>query len=114
MIPEGADAVVMVENTQTTGPEEIEVRKPVAPGENVIMPGEDIHAGDPILPAGSILRPQDIGGLLAVGIDRIQVWRRPRVAIFATGDEVIEPGQMTTIGQVRDVNQHTVATMVAR
>jgi molybdopterin molybdotransferase len=114
MIPDGADAVVMIEYTQLTGEAEVEVRRPAAPGENVIQPGEDITPGDLILPAGSILRPQDIGGLLAVGIAHIPARRRPRVAIFATGDEVIEPHLPTQPGQVRDVNAYTVSALVAR
>lgn len=112
MIPEGADAVVMVENTQTSRDGEVEVRRPAAPGENVIMPGEDIQQGEPILQAGSILRAQDVGGLLAVGIAEVDVCRKPRVAIFATGDEVIEPQESTQPGQVRDVNSYFVAAMV--
>jgi len=112
MIPEGADAAVMIENTQISAQDEIEVRRPAAPGENLIQPGEDIQPGDPILSAGSILRAQDIGGLLAVGIATISVRRRPRVAIFATGDEVIEPQEATGPGQVRDVNSYAVAVLV--
>jgi molybdopterin molybdotransferase len=113
MVPDGADAVVMIENTQRND-DEIEVRRPVASGENVIQIGEDINEGDPILKAGSILRAQDIGGLLAVGIAEIPVRRKPRVAIFATGDEVIEPHLSTQPGQIRDVNSTTVAAMVER
>jgi len=112
MIPDGADAAVMIENTQVSAQDEIEVRRPAAPGENVIQPGEDIRPGDPILSAGSILRAQDMGGLLAVGIATINVRRKPRVAIFATGDEVIEPQEATGPGQVRDVNSYFVAAMV--
>jgi molybdopterin molybdotransferase len=111
MIPEGADAVVMIETTQESTPGEIEVRRAVASGENVIQPGEDIQPGDSILPAGHILRPQDIGGLLAVGITEIEVVRRPRVAIYATGDEVIEPQYATQPGQVRDINGYTIAAL---
>lgn len=111
MIPDSADAVVMIENTQLVGQEEIEVRRPVAPGENTIQIGEDIAPGDPILASGHILRSQDIGGLLAVGIDRVTVARRPRVAVFATGDEVIEPHRPTQPGQVRDINSYTVSAL---
>jgi molybdopterin molybdotransferase len=110
-VPPGADAVVMIENTQASGPDEIEVRRPVAEGENVILPGEDIHTGDLILPAGHILREQDLGGLAAVGITQVTVARRPRVVIFATGDEVIPPDQPTRPGQVRDINSLTVAAL---
>ncbi len=110
-VPDGADAVVMVENTLVTGEDEVEVRRPAAPGENVIQPGEDIEAGDLILPAGHRLREQDIGGLMAVGATRVEVVRRPRVAVFATGDEVIPPEKPTTPGQVRDINSYTVAAL---
>lgn len=114
MLPESASAVVMIENTQKTGDAEVEIRRPAADGENVINVGEDIAPGDPILPAGHVIRAQDMGGLLAVGITSISVIRRPRVAIFATGDEVIEPYQMTQPGQVRDINSYTVEAMVTR
>lgn len=110
-IPDGADAVVMIEVTERTGEREVEVRKPVASGENVILPGEDINAGDVILPAGHVLRVQDIGGLMAVGITEVTVARRPRVAVFATGDEVVPPEEQTRPGQVRDINSHTVSML---
>lgn len=112
MIPEGADAVVMIENTHLTGENEVEIRKPAAPGENVIAIGEDICQGEIVVPGGHRLRPQDIGGLLAVGITEVTVARQPRVAIFATGDEVVPPDQPTRIGQVRDINSHTIAALV--
>ena len=114
MVPEGADAVVMVENTQRAKEDEVEILGRVAPGENVIQVGEDIAQGDLILPAGHRLRAQDVGGLLAVGITRLRVARQPRVAIFATGDEVIPPDQSTRPGQVRDINSYTVAALVER
>lgn len=110
-IPEGADAVVMIEHTARSADDEVEVRRAAAPGENVIQPGEDIQPGDLILPAGHRLREQDIGGLMAVGITTVAVVRRPRVAIFATGDEVIPPGQPTQPGQVRDINSYTIAAL---
>ena len=113
MIPDGADAVVMVEYTQYEG-DEVEMRKPVADGENVIQIGEDISPGDSILPAGHIIRGQDMGGLFAVGITEVSVRRRPRVAIFATGDEVIPPSEATEPGQVRDINSYTSAALVAQ
>ena len=77
-VPPGADAVVMIEDTNRTGEDEVEVRKPVAEGENVIQPGEDIDEG--VNPAcGHRLREQDIGGLMAVGCTEVKVARRPRV-----------------------------------
>lgn len=112
MLPESASAAVMIEVTQLTGGDEVEIRRPVADGENVIEVGEDIRPGDPILPAGHVIRAQDIGGLLAVGITQVTVARQPRVAIFATGDEVIPPDRMTQPGQVRDINSYTVEALV--
>jgi len=112
MIPEGASAVVMIENTQKTGDAEVEVRKPVAEGENVINVGEDIQPGDLILRAGHVIRAQDMGGLLAVGITGIRMARQPRVAIYASGDEVIPPAFATEPGQVRDINSYNVDTLV--
>ncbi|NLH07026.1 MAG: molybdopterin molybdenumtransferase MoeA [Chloroflexi bacterium] len=110
-VPPGADAVVMIEDTNRTGEDEVEVRKPVAEGENVIQPGEDIDEGELILPAGHRLREQDIGGLMAVGCTEVKVARRPRVYVFATGDEVIPPHEATKPGQVRDINSYTVAAL---
>jgi len=112
MIPPGADAVVMVERTQKLDDQDIEVLRPVAVGENVIHVGEDIREGDEILPAGHLLRPQDLGGLLAVGLTEIQVARRPRVALITTGDEVIPPSQPLGPGQVRDINTFTLSGLI--
>jgi len=110
-VPDGADAVVMIENTNRTGEQEVEVRRPVAEGENVIQPGEDINTGDLILPQDHRLREQDIGGLMAVGITQVRVARRPRVVVFATGDEVIPPAEQTQPGQVRDINSYTISAL---
>jgi molybdopterin molybdotransferase len=112
MLAEGADAVVMVEQTQEVGPGAIEVLRPVAPGENVVQPGEDIRQGDLLLPRGRRLRAQDIGGLMALGVTQAAVARRPRVAIVSTGDEVVPPTAMPGPGQVRDINSYTVAALV--
>jgi molybdopterin molybdotransferase len=86
----------------------------VAVGENIINVGEDILKGDEILPTGYLLRPQDIGGLLAVGLTEVVVSRRPRVALLATGDEVIPPSQPLGPGQVRDINTYTLSGLVQR
>jgi molybdopterin molybdotransferase len=114
MIPPGADAVVMVERTQKLDAANIEVLKPVAPGENIINVGEDVKEGEVLLGPGRTLRPQDLGGLMALGITRVSVAARPRVAIVSTGDEVVAPDQAPQPGQVRDVNTTTVAGLVMR
>lgn len=114
MVPTGATGVVMVENTQPVDAAAIEVLRPIAEGENVIQIGEDIRQGDPILSPGHTLRPQDIGGLLALGIAEIAVAEAPRVGIISTGDEVVPPDQLTQPGQVRDVNSYTLAALTRR
>jgi molybdopterin molybdotransferase len=114
MLPPGADAVVMVELTQEVGADTIEALRPVAPGENVVQVGEDIRAGQPILPRGHTLRPQDLGGLVALGITEVAIARRLTVGIISGGDEVVEPEQMPGPGQVRDINSYTLAALVRR
>jgi molybdopterin molybdotransferase len=114
MLPPGADAVVMIEVTQASREDEIEILKPVAPGENVLRVGDDIAEGAEMLPAGHWLRAQDLGGLAALGLTRLRVARRPRVALVATGDEVVPPEAEARPGQVRDVNSYSVAGQIAR
>jgi molybdopterin molybdotransferase len=111
-LPEGADAVVMIEHTHRVGEDQIEILRPVAVGENVIQIGEDVEAGDLIFRAGHRLRAADIGALMAVGISEVAVSRRPHVAIFATGDEVIPPDATPSPGQIRDINSTMVAGLV--
>jgi molybdopterin molybdotransferase len=112
MLPEGADAVVMLEYTQQARPGEIEVLRAAAPGENVLFAGEDVDSGQEILPAGKPLRPAEIGGLMALGLTHVPVSARPRVAILSSGDEVIPPEQTPMPGQVRDINSYTLSALV--
>jgi len=114
MLPAGADAVVMVEVTQKTQGSEIEILKAVAPGENILRVGDDVTQGTQLLPAGQVLRPQDLGGLSALGLTQISVARRPRVALLATGDEIVAPEVEAQPGQVRDVNSFSVAGQIAQ
>ena len=114
MLPGGADAVVMIERTQKTTENEIEVMRAVAPGENVLQVGEDVKPGDALFSIGHLLRPQDLGGLMALGITQLNVAKQPRVGILATGDEVIEPHDEPQPGQVRDVNTYSIGGIVER
>ncbi len=115
MVPDGADAVVMVEHTQPFSDVEIEVRRPAAPGENVLQIGEDVTAGALVLPAGRRILPQDVGALLALGITEVSVARRPRVHLFSTGDELVPPGvRALRPGQIRDINSGTIAALLER
>jgi molybdopterin molybdotransferase len=112
MLPAGADAVVMVEHTQNVRAGEVEILRAAAVGENVIKIGEDVTQGQEVLPAGVRLRPAEIGGLMALGITRLQVARQPRVGILSSGDEVISPEADLKPGQVRDVNAYTLSALV--
>jgi molybdopterin molybdotransferase len=112
MLPQGSDAVVMLENTQVAKPGEIEIYRAAAQGENVIRTGEDIQQGEIVIPGGKILNAADIGGVLALGITRIQVVRKPVVGIISTGDEIIPPEEDILPGQIRDINSYSLAALV--
>ncbi len=114
MLAHNADAVVMIERTQPADESSIEVLRPVAPGENVIQTGEDVHAGDILFSPGHPIRPQDIGGLLALGVTEIPVIRKPRVAIVSTGDELVPPSVQPPPGKIRDINTYTIAARVTQ
>ncbi|MBC7339349.1 MAG: molybdopterin molybdotransferase MoeA [Firmicutes bacterium] len=111
-LPEGADAVVMLEHTETPGDGTVAVMRPVSPGENLVRPGEDIREGQVVLPRGRVLRPPDLGVAAALGYTRLPVYARPRVAIISTGDELVPPGEKPGPGQVRDVNACALAAAV--
>ena len=113
VLPEGADAVVMVEHTQETMPGTIEVVRPVAPGEGLVRADEDARAGAELLPAGRRLRAQDVGLLAAAGATEVRVHARPRVAIVSTGDEIVPPGtEDLAIGQIRDATASALGALV--
>jgi molybdopterin molybdotransferase len=114
MIPDGADAVVMIEDTETVREGEIEVLKPAAVGQNVLLQGEDVKIGDTVMEAGTLIRPQEIGGLMALGVVDIKVARRPRVGILSTGDEIVAPEEELHAGQVRDINSFTLSALVSQ
>jgi molybdopterin molybdotransferase len=112
MIPQGANAVVMLENTQAIHNDEIEVHKAVAVGENILKEGEDVGPDDVVILAGTRLRPAEIGGLMALGITEVPVHERIQVGIISTGDEVVPPNAEPGPGQVRDVNTYTLKALV--
>jgi molybdopterin molybdotransferase len=114
VLPDGADAVVMVEHTQEAMPGTIEVTRPVAPGDGLVRADEDVAAGAPLVPAGRPLRAQDLGMLAAAGVTSVEVHERPRVAILSTGDEVVPPETPSLeVGQVRDATAVALAALVA-
>lgn len=115
VLPQGADAVVMIEYTQQAMADTIEVVRPVAPGDGVVRADEDAAAGAELVPAGRPLRAQDLGMLAAAGVTKVTVHARPRVAVFSTGDEVVPPDTATLRpGQVRDASAVALAAMVTQ
>ena len=121
MLPNGADAVVMLEYTQLVvgagsihAAKEIEIFRAVADGENIIGIGEDVAQGQLVQPKGSLVRPAEIGGLLALGVTSIRVTNKIRVGLISSGDEVINPDQAPRPGQVRDVNSYTLSALVEK
>ncbi len=114
MLPEGADAVVMIEYCAQLDSETLEVGRPVSPLENLIRPGDDFRAGARLLPAGHRLRPQDLGCLAGLGLAQVPVRRRPRVGLVSTGDEIVPIETRPGPGQVRDVNRHTLHAFCRR
>jgi molybdopterin molybdotransferase len=114
VLPEGADAVVMVEFTAATMPGCIEVTRPVAPGGGLVRADEDVATGATLVPAGRPLRAPDLGLLAAAGVTTVTAHARPRVAIISTGDEVVPPDTVElTAGQVRDATASALAGLVS-
>jgi len=107
-VPDGADAVVMVEHTERKD-KAVLVRASVSLGENVMKAGSDIRKGETVLKGGAMLSPYEIGVLAAVGSATVKVFRRPRVAIFSTGAEVVEPRKPLVEGKIYDINAHALS-----
>lgn len=111
MIPKGADAVVMVEDTETTG-DQVQIFKPIYPGGNVFPKGSDVKAGDLILKKKDLLTARKAGIIAAIGIDRATVYEQPKIAVIPTGYEIAELGAELQPGQVYDINSYTVANLI--
>ncbi|MEM3086202.1 MAG: molybdopterin-binding protein [Halobacteria archaeon] len=111
-MPEGADAVVMVEDTEAEG-EAVSVYSALHPGANVSPAGEDIRKGTRVLAAGTLLDPSRVGVLAALGVAEAEVYRKPAVAILPSGNEVVPPGRALGAGEIHDVNTYTLSTLVA-
>jgi molybdopterin molybdotransferase len=111
-LPDGADAVVMVEETTKAGDERVDVLASATSGQNIGRRGADITAGDRVIAGGDVLTPSRIGALAAIGCTAVEVFVKPRVAILSTGNEVVEPGQKLAPGQIFDVNRFTLGSVV--
>ena len=112
-VPAGANAVVMVEETEQGARDEVRIMMPVYPGQNVGRRGGDLTAGNIVMPAGTPLNPSRVGALAAAGAVDIEVHARPIVAILSTGNEVVEPGRPLGPAQIYDINRYTLSAIVS-
>ena len=111
-IPEGADAVVMQEECMAIDGGAVQIGVAVPPGANIRRRGEDITAGGEVVPAGTRLQPQHLGLAAAVGVAQLRVCRRPRVALFASGDELVMPGNPLSPGKIYNSNLFTATALL--
>jgi molybdopterin molybdotransferase len=111
-LPDGADAVVMVEDTTSTREDAVEIRKPAVLSQNIGRRGADITTGATVVVPGDFLTPGRIGALAAIGCRDVEVYARPRVGIVSTGNEVVPPGEPLPAGHIYDVNRFTLAAVV--
>ena len=118
-IPQGADAVVAVEDTDfhsrdagTEAPQEVQIFKPARTGDNRRPRGMDLRAGQVVLQQGRMLKPQDLGLLAMLGFARVPVFRKPRVALFSSGDELLDVDAPLAEGKIRDSNSYTIAALI--
>ena len=112
-MPEGADAVEMVEETESRSDGDVLVFAEIQPGQNVGARGADIQSGQVVVAAGETLNSSRIGSLAAIGVSTVDVYMRPRVAILSTGNEIVEPGQELKPGQIYDINRFTLSAVVS-
>lgn len=111
-MPRGSDAVVMVEYTEKVGEGKIEIHSSLTPGENVSQRGEDVKRGEKILSSGTLLHPQEIGIMAALGYKEISVVKKPKVSILSTGNELIDDEQNVGLGKIFDTNRPILFAMV--
>jgi molybdenum cofactor synthesis domain-containing protein len=112
-MPQGADAVVMVEETErVAGADDVRIFTPVYPRQHVGRRAADIAAGQAVLQPGDVLNPSRIGALAAVGALDVEVYARPRLAILSTGNEIVEPGRPLGPGEIYDINRFTLSAII--
>lgn len=112
MLPPEGDAVVMVEYTDEVGEGTVEIHRGVSPWQNVILIGDDIKKGELVFRSGRRLRAHDLGALTGVGISSLSVFKKPRVSLISTGDEIVDADTEPLPGQVRNINQHSLAGLI--
>ena len=112
MMPPDADAVVMVEYTDETDAGLVEIHRGVSPWQNVIQIGDDIKKGELVFAPGRRLRAHDLGALTGIGVSSVPVYNKPKVALISTGDEIVDADTDPRPGQVRNINQHSLAGLI--
>ncbi len=112
MLPPESDAVVMIEYTEEIGDNRVEIHRGVSPWQNAIQIGDDIKKGDLVFRRGRRLRAHDLGALTGIGISSLSVYKKPKVALISTGDEIVEVDREPLPGQVRNINQHSLAGLI--
>jgi molybdopterin molybdotransferase len=112
MLPADCDAVVMVEYTEDLGNGTVEIQRSVSPWQNVIQIGDDIRKGDLVFHRGRRLRAHDLGALTGIGVAEVRVFKKPVVALISTGDEIVDVSDEPAPGQVRNINQHSLAGLI--
>lgn len=110
-VPQGANAVIMVEFSEVQG-DRVRFTRRVEPGADIRPVGQDIAQGQVVLPAGTRLGPAELGLLATVGATRITVWKRPRIGVMSTGDELVEPDETPGPGQIRDANRFSLMAAI--
>lgn len=111
MVPEGADAMVMIEYCEKFDDTSIAVYNSVSPGRSIIMEGEDIMSGAQFLKKGKIIRPQEVGVMASAGVTEVQVYKPWKITIISTGDELVDAKQKPEKGQTRDINTYSVSSI---
>ena len=111
-MPEGADAVVMVEETERANNGTVDIFKPVHPKQHIGRRGADIAVTQKVLGPGDLLTPSRLGAIAALGIPNVEVYDRPRVALLSTGNEIVEPGKPLEPGHIYDINRFTLGSIV--
>lgn len=114
MIPAGTEAMVMIEYTEKLGDRDLAVYCNAGANENMMLIGDDVSIGEVVLKAGHFLRPQDLGVLSALGHLQVEVYRRPRLQIISTGDEIVPPGTIPQLGEIVDINQAALSAVAKR
>jgi molybdenum cofactor synthesis domain-containing protein len=111
-MPAGADAVVMVEDTNSDDSGAVRVFAPVATAQNIGRQGADIRKGQTVLQPGAMLNASRIGSIAALGITDVEVYGKPHVAILSTGNEIVTPGHPLAPGQIYDINRFTISAVI--